>query len=64
MDLEENSMHQPSALTEMHGEDLSEASIHELDERITILNAEIVRVKKIIVDKKDSHKSAENFFKS
>jgi uncharacterized small protein (DUF1192 family) len=64
MDIEEKSMHSPTALLEMHKEDLSDASIYELEERITILNAEVVRVKLLISNKKDSQKSAESFFKT
>lgn len=64
MEIEEGSMHRPSALMEMHKEDLSDASVFELEERIAILLAEIERVKAIVANKKDSHKSAEAFFKT
>lgn len=64
MDFEEDSIRKIGALFEMHSEDLSDASVSDLEERIGVLNAEIDRVKGIISEKKASHKSAEQFFKN
>lgn len=64
MDLDESSMHTPSALETIGKEDLSDASLHELAERVVTLKAEIVRVEGVIDSKKQSHQAAEGFFKS
>ena len=46
------------------GEDLATISVDELEERITLLEAEISRIKAEIVSKQATRASAENFFKS
>ena len=46
------------------GEDLATISVDELEERITLLDAEISRIRAEIVSKQASKTSAENFFKS
>lgn len=46
------------------GADLSSISIEELEKRITILEAEISRLREEIVSKQATKASAENFFKS
>ncbi|MEM1198312.1 MAG: DUF1192 domain-containing protein [Pseudomonadota bacterium] len=46
------------------GADLSTISIDELEKRITILEAEISRLREEIVSKQATKASAENFFKS
>ena len=46
------------------GEDLATISVDELEERITLLQAEISRIKAEIVSKQATRASAENFFKS
>ena len=46
------------------GEDLATISVDELEERITLLEAEISRIKDEIVSKQATRASAENFFKS
>lgn len=63
MDIEEQSMHTPSALETMAKEDLSDASLDELSERITVLKSEIERVNGVMHAKKNSHKAAEDVFK-
>lgn len=63
MDLDEESVRRPSAINQMVKEDLSSFSLHELSERIHVLNKEIARVEQLIIDKKQSHLAAESFFK-
>ena len=46
------------------GEDLASISVDELEERITLLEAEISRIRAEIVSKQATKASAENFFKS
>ncbi len=46
------------------GEDLSRLSIDELQERITLLEAEIVRLRQAVDGKTASHRAASSFFKS
>ena len=46
------------------GEDLASISVDELEERITLLEAEISRIQAEIVSKQATKASAENFFKS
>ena len=46
------------------GEDLSTISIEELEERITLLESEISRLRAEIVSKQSTKASAESFFKS
>ncbi|MEM8688560.1 MAG: DUF1192 domain-containing protein [Pseudomonadota bacterium] len=46
------------------GADLATISIEELEKRITILEAEISRLREEIVSKQATKASAENFFKS
>ena len=45
------------------GEDLAALSLHELDERIALLRAEIVRIEAAIASKKASASIADTFFK-
>ncbi len=45
------------------GQDLSNLSIHELDERITVLEREIARLKEARAAKEDSRAAASAFFK-
>ena len=45
------------------GEDLAALSLHELDERIALLRAEIVRLEAAIQSKKASASLADTFFK-
>ena len=46
------------------GEDLDAISIEELEKRITLLEAEISRLRTEIVSKQGTRASAENFFKT
>jgi uncharacterized small protein (DUF1192 family) len=46
------------------GQDLSALSVHELDERIQLLEAEIERLAAAKAKKTDSKTAAESFFKS
>ena len=46
------------------GADLASVSVDELEERITLLEAEISRIRAEIVSKQATKASAENFFKS
>ncbi len=46
------------------GADLSAISIEELEKRITVLEAEISRLREEIVSKQATKASAESFFKS
>jgi uncharacterized small protein (DUF1192 family) len=46
------------------GEDLARLSIDKLHERITLLEAEIVRLRLAIDGKTASHRAASSFFKS
>ena len=46
------------------GEDLDTISIEELEKRITLLEAEISRLRAEIVSKQSTRASAENFFKT
>ena len=45
------------------GQDLSTLSIHELDERIAVLEREIARLKEARAAKEDSRAAASAFFK-
>jgi uncharacterized small protein (DUF1192 family) len=45
------------------GEDLSALSLHELDERIALLRAEIVRIEEAVRAKRASASVADSFFK-
>ncbi len=46
------------------GQDLSLLSVHELDERIATLQAEIERLNAAKAAKEDSKRAADSFFKS
>lgn len=45
------------------GEDLASLSEHELEERITVLEGEIGRIREVLAGKKASREAADSFFK-
>lgn len=46
------------------GQELSNLSLFELEERVTILQREIVRIQQVIEQKKQTQAAADAFFKS
>jgi uncharacterized small protein (DUF1192 family) len=51
-------------ITHEIGQDLSLLSVEELTERITMLNAEIVRLQEAVTKKRASKDAANSFFRS
>jgi uncharacterized small protein (DUF1192 family) len=45
------------------GEDLSNLSVEELEERVEVFEAEIARLKQVIASKQSSKTAADSFFK-
>ena len=45
------------------GEDLSNLSVEELEERVEVFEAEIARLKQVIASKQSSKTTADSFFK-